>query len=212
MKNILILILFTYPLFSFSQKNKSTFTGGISLGFNACQVDGDNRAGYRKIGLNAGPWVNFKLYKNFKFNLELLFSQKGARWAPDQSLYPNRNYKINLNYADVPLYISYTDKEKYAFGLGLSYGQLVKASEYIDFIENISAQNSFSKKDLTWLADFKVNLTEHFGANIRFNYSLVPIRSTSEAHLANSNVIVTNAYYRNAQYNHYISCRLFYQF
>ena len=41
MKRYLLIILYTFPLFSFAQSDKRFFEGGLIVGFNAAQVEGD---------------------------------------------------------------------------------------------------------------------------------------------------------------------------
>jgi hypothetical protein len=214
MRYTLLFILCTYPLIFFAQANEKnkTFIGTAFIGINACQIDGDNRAGYNKLGLNIGPAVGFRIKKQIYFNFELLYSQKGSRWIPDQNLYPNKGYKVNLNYIEIPVYLSYNDKKNMNFGLGLSYSSLFKAKELIDYLENQNAENTFSKTDLCWLADVKYQFLDNLGVNLRFSYSLKPIRSQGTVVLKGSTIPSSNIYFRSAQYNNYITVRCCYTF
>src|SRR5690606_3693125 len=78
---IAILVVFggnnTYAQ-NYYDENARTFYGGISMGGTFSQLDGDNFAGYRKIGLTGGAIVYAELAKKFAMSLELLYTQKGA--------------------------------------------------------------------------------------------------------------------------------------
>src|SRR5690606_17623874 len=64
---------------SFYEEEPRTFYGGLLLGSNFTQVDGDNFAGYHKVGLNAGGIVYTHLGEKVAASMEILFSQKGSR-------------------------------------------------------------------------------------------------------------------------------------
>src|ERR1700744_4144942 len=59
----------------------TTFKGGLVLGTNFTQVDGDTYYGYHKIGLNTGGMVYVHFTQLFGVSMELLYSQKGSRAA-----------------------------------------------------------------------------------------------------------------------------------
>ena len=52
-----------------------TFYGGLIAGANFTQVDGDNYAGYHKVGLNAGGIV----YTRFDEHRDIVFTERCAR-------------------------------------------------------------------------------------------------------------------------------------
>ena len=64
------------------------------------------------------------------FNIEALFSQKGSyqKAAFDDSI--TNEYRLRLNYFEVPLYFTYTDKDVVSFGLGGYFARLVSYNEY----------------------------------------------------------------------------------
>ena len=214
MKKILFIILCTFPLLVFSQaKKKNFFEGGLLLGLNPSQIDGDNLYGFHKFGLNAGVYGAFPIYqKALYFNFELLYSEKGSQSAyAEIDNDPNQNYKVNLRYADVPMYLQYRDKDgKTRMGMGLSYGQLFSASETIDFANDPDALNEFKKRDVCWLADLQYFITPHLGFNLRYSYSLLYIRhfatTTYNGSFSLNPAVGTN------QYNNFITTRVIYTF
>jgi len=83
--------LLSFASISFAQR----FNGGILLGMNASQVDGDTYAGYNKFG----SWRSFCLYplsKKFDMQLEIKYMGKGANNKTTETI-PSK-YRSNLNY------------------------------------------------------------------------------------------------------------------
>ncbi|NDC40020.1 MAG: PorT family protein [Chitinophagia bacterium] len=191
----------------FSMYENRTFYGGLVLGGNFVQVDGDNFAGYHKVGLNAGGLVYIKLDEHIAGSIEVLFSQKGSRAAQPQQLMSGvyiTKYGIDLNYAEVPLMINYFDDHMNHFGAGISYARLANANEYIT--TNPSAvynteQYPFKKSDVNFLLGGSLHCYKGLFFNLRFQYSLLSIRDK----------IPTN-YVRAAQYNNMWTVRMVYVF
>lgn len=77
------------------------FTGGLVVGLNLTQIDGDNQGGYRQFGLKAGGFVQYPLGPNLWLQPELIFDQMGAR---DQ----NGLFNIRLQYISLPVMIQAT--------------------------------------------------------------------------------------------------------
>jgi len=214
--------IFLFSVQSFSQR----FLGAISAGMNLSQVDGDEKYGFNKVGLNIGPSVIFPFGKNKQWSvtMELLFSQEGS-WQ--KSTYPAQNipvdsnykgyydgYRLSLNYIQVPLIFHYTDKRIMAGGIGFVYGQLVSVSEYEDhndarglFRTTTSLSGPYSKSDYQVLADVRVRLWQKLWLNVRYSYSMKLIRTREF-----TNPLDPNDQWTRKQYNNVISIRLVYIF
>ena len=63
------IILCFFGLQSFSQG----FGGGLHVGLNASQIDGDAVSGFNKAGLSIGAFVNYEIGDNIFLQPELLF-------------------------------------------------------------------------------------------------------------------------------------------
>jgi hypothetical protein len=133
--SIVLAFLFTSSAYAqkYYEDDYRTFFGGLLLGTNFSQVDGDNYAGYNKTGLNMGGIMYARLDADLALSMELLFSQKGA-FGKNPILSTDGNfsiydYKIKLNYAEIPIMLNYFDRRKSHFGAGLSYSQLVSSNE-----------------------------------------------------------------------------------
>jgi hypothetical protein len=180
--------LFTHCAYA-QYNDDQVFYGGIVLGTNFTQVDGDNFAGYHKVGINGGLIVYAKVAENLAASMELLYSQKGARAgnnqlparAFDQSTIFTK-FSSKLNYAEIPLMLNYFDGRKSNFGGGFSYSQLVTSKEsYTSGSGAVYDKNAinypFRKYDLNFLVNGNVSLTKGLFFNLRFAYSLISIRS-----------------------------------
>src|SRR5689334_21238513 len=77
------------------------FHAGLLAGISTSQVDGDNLAGYHKVGIKGGVFVNRQLSEKFALQLEIEFLQKGSRKPVDTI--ENTFFLMRLNYIDVPL-------------------------------------------------------------------------------------------------------------
>jgi len=209
---ILLPLLFTKPVFS------QRFLGAFSAGINLSQVDGDEVYGFKKVGFNGGPSVILPFGKDGKWSvtMELLFSMNGAyekTYIPD-TVAPDTNlpasyygYKLNLNYIQVPLIFHFTDKKIIAAGLGFAYGQLVGVAEWEDGIKTSSnLQGPYTLADFQVLADFRVRIWKKLWADVRYAYSMVPIRTRDFTNATGHQV------WRRNQFNNVISLRFTYIF
>ena len=194
-KFMLVFILFNlythcgYAQFSNDNEDR-TFFGGIEAGGNFSQVDGDNFAGYHKAGWNAGVIVYTKLGEQFAASMELLFAQKGSRASQTQVPRVANNqstiitdYTIKLSYLEVPVLLNFFDRRKSNFGAGLAYGQLTSSREiYKDgqgtTFETEAKLYPFRKFDLSFVLNGNAHIWKGFFFNLRFQYSLIPIRTT----------------------------------
>ncbi len=198
------------------------FLGAISAGMNLTQVDGDEVYGYNKIGFNGGPSVIFPFGKNRKWSvtMELLYSQNGSyrkgQYANDStnndSLQYYDGYRLTLNYVQIPLIVHFTDKNFIAGGLGLQYGQLLSFGEWEDHNDarglhkNSPDTLKINTTDLQILADVRLRIVKRLWLNLRYSYSILPIRTRPF-----ENPFTLTKWTRK-QYNNVLTLRLVYIF
>lgn len=157
--------------------------GEAILGLNLTQVDGDEVYGFKKFGANIGAGVLIPVTKNGKWevSLEALFSQKGSYQRPQYSdSAASGEYRLNLNYAEVPVLVMFTDKKIISAGAGFAWGRLVgvKEWEHGQLVESTTlTSGTYSKNDFSILADLRVTLWQGLKLNLRYQYSLVKIRT-----------------------------------
>lgn len=185
-----------------------TFSGGLIAGANFCQVDGDKYAGYFKVGVNAGAVLYARISNTFSLSMELLYSQKGARSNFRQNssskIYTIINQRINLSYAEIPVLLNVYDKRKSHIGAGLAYAQLISGDEKIETspVSNYDpAKYPFKKTDINFIASANLSLVKGLYANLRFQYSILPIRKNVDYEFA-----------RSQQFNNMWVVRLMYLF
>ncbi len=171
-----ILLLFFFVFFQLVVFGQSPFGGYLVLGGNAAQINGDLLAGYHKIGLTGGVGVSYKFKENMDFSAELLYSQRGAK----NQLFPpaNRNFYINLNYAEIPFLFTIKDwfieESKYykvKAHTGLSFGNLISSDTNI---EELKPKVEASKtRDLSFIIGADYYFTSKLGFTVRYTRSLL---------------------------------------
>ncbi len=223
-RRLIFLFIFSFSLILSERSFSQHILGAVSAGINLSQVDGDEVYGYKKVGFNGGPSVIIPFGKDKKWSvtLELLFSQLGSR---QKSVYPISNtidsaragfydgYRLSLNYVQVPVIVHFTDKRFIAGGLGFQYGQLVGVTEYEDYNDNrgfarstTTLQGPYTRADIQALADVRIRIYRGFWFNVRYSYSILPIRTREFV-----NPFFGNTWLRK-QYNNVISLRVTYIF
>lgn len=255
---VLLVLLVAAPTLLHAQIIK----GEVFFGGNACQVDGDECYGFKKFGVHAGAGALIPIFNssgiNLDVGLEVLFNQKGAfkRYAnTSNSTFPYA-YNLKLNYAEIPLMLYLTDKDRYSLGVGVSYGRVVYLDEKqnnistgialgdgklhwkedeenrpdigrIDDINELDAivrsigipdtigiasvidnSHTYRAHDFNICASLRVRLWEGIHAELRYQYSLRPLRYRmfyEDADLTLADQIRT-------QYNNSITLRVVYIF
>lgn len=168
-----------------------TFYGGLIAGGNFTQIDGDNYAGYKKVGLNGGGIVYANMGGSVALSMEILFSQKGAHGHLEQTStiqkFLIRNYDVNLNYVELPFQINYFDKRKSHFGGGFSVSRLISVKETAKTnpaapIDNFTGKPysfepyPFRKMDYNFIIGGSLHMVAGLFLQARFQYSILPIR------------------------------------
>lgn len=199
----------SYLMFTTQYAYSQRIMGAIIGGVNASQVDGDEVFGYHKFGLNVGAAAIVPFTENWSISIENVYSEKGSRQKARYIDSLDGSYDLKLNYLDVPFLVQYTDKNTATFGLGLSWGNLVKVYEQRNGIVQTGTNlNSdiYRSSDLNFLLDVKFRTIKRLYFNFRYAYSIRPI--------ATREVIDSKTGYPNIrdQYNGMFTFRLYYIF
>jgi Outer membrane protein beta-barrel domain len=219
MKKLLYLFLFHIILINIAlaqsdnledKVNKSLFRPFAVAGINAAQVDGDDVAGYTKVGVNAGVGTYIMLPKNFSVGFELLYSQKGALTTKNNPSPLFDYYKLNLDYLDVPIMVSYHDKQRAIFGLGVVVNNLIREKETRGIDPYAVAPFLYNRLGLEGMANVSFHFTKKFGVNLRFAYSLTDIARAKYVVTANGQTQFVSNLRDNSQRNNYFTARIFY--
>lgn len=210
MKRPLIVLILLFALSSalFAQR----FKGAVMGGMNISQVDGDEVVGFHRVGGHLGVAAILPINK-FDITLETVFNQKGAREKQQYQDTINGyaytgEYDLRLNYVEVPLMAHYTDRERITAGLGFSWGRLVslKEIEHGGNVPPYSDTIEFNKNDFNILFDLQFRIYQRLKFNVRYAYSLTPIREREYQQF------YTGDEWSRRQYNNLFTFRLVYIF
>jgi opacity protein-like surface antigen len=206
MKKLVVIALFIIPVIISAQR----FNGGALLGICASQVDGDTYAGFDKVGLLGGVFVNTKFTKVWGAQMEIKYNAKGARKKTSES--DPETYSLTLHYIDLPLMANFTIQEKFIIDAGFVPGYLfAKNMEKGEFKVSGEEIKAFKKVDISWLLGLNYKITDNFIANIRYSYSLFSIRDYENVN-ANYGIIAQIFGYTNGDYNNFLTMGIYYQF
>lgn len=177
LKFCLLPLLLTLVLAANAQEQR--FNAGIVAGVTAAQLNGDQSAGYNKVGITGGLRAIIYLNDKWNLNTEILFGQRGSRYPTGiNNPTPGLPFNITTTYIDVPVYATIgdwlsSDETYYRINLdmGLAFGRLI-GSTTVDtpFDGN---NDLFQKNDLYLLAGVRYMVSEHFGLYFRYNRSVI---------------------------------------
>jgi hypothetical protein len=181
---------------------------GIVGGAAFEQIDGDNYAGYHKVAANIGGIGYIRIYRHVYFSFEGLYSQKGAksdivRYSTLDSTTVALKYSVNLNYVEIPLMINYFDSRRSHIGVGFSFSRLLNSSENLVTypVRNINLDNyPFKNTGYDFVAGADLHLWKGLFMDVRFQYSLVPLRDVSPPGFSRSQTQYSNLWLLRAKY------------
>jgi hypothetical protein len=200
-------LLFILPLLILSICSLAqNFDGGILLGLNGSQLDGDGFRGYNKPGLVAGMWMQTNAMEQIFWGAELKYNQKGSRKNPTR-LNPDR-FTYYVNYVDLPILIGYRYQPYLSFIGGMSFNYLINSGASSYMVQKIEGFDYIDNWELGLLGGVKVDFdriidqswAENFIMDVRINYSLFSIYDEQKYNFA------------RGLYNNSISFVLYYQF
>jgi hypothetical protein len=192
MKKCLILLLLGLSLISQAQR----FKGGVMLGLNASQIDGDEIKGYNKAGLTGGVYVFTEFAKKWSAQMELRYAAKGSSTAKDDQ----NKMKYKLQYMELPLSCKYKITPSWQGELGLSLGYLFKAKKFMyDGSDDQIITSDLTKLELAGFGGMTYTHLAPVFINVHFSYSLFsvykPYTSPTTQYGAWYNNVITIAFY-----------------
>jgi len=168
MKKLILIVLIFLPVMATAQR----FKGGIVLGMNVSQIDGDNFAGYNKAGLVGGAFVFTDFNEKWSALMEIRYAAKGSA-APKYYSYTK---KFLLQYIEIPLLAQYEPVNKLKLQFGVSFGYLFNASQN-DGYGYEKFEEIPSRVEIAACVGITYSLTAHLDVNARFSYSMLPVFS-----------------------------------
>lgn len=168
-------ILFTLLLFTcaWNPLKAQQFNGGVMGGLAATTVAGDAYAGFNKVGLYGGGYVNLELSETTLVQMELAYFQKGARFNEDPDMPDKLAYILRLHYVELPLLLQYRLAE-FRLEAGLSADFLVSAYEELDYLEQET--DHWKRAAFNSVLGIKYELSDRLTASVRSINSINSIR------------------------------------
>ncbi|MEO6759224.1 MAG: porin family protein [Saprospiraceae bacterium] len=160
------------------------FSAGLILGLTASQIDGDQSAGFNKLGLQAGLRGIAKLGKRTDASVEILYSQRGSQSTIIKEQYDPFYFTLRLDYIEVPVQWHYKDWKvtgedgdpdwyKAAFNIGLCYARYMGTKTKGDPQGlDVVALDFLKKNDLAFVVGLTFMASRHFGFTARYVRSL----------------------------------------
>lgn len=161
-----------------------TFKAALIGGINLSQIDGDDMAGYDKMGWNAGVKAFAFVEERVSLSFEILYSEKGSRASLiDRQFVPPTD--IFMQYAEIPIMVHYHDQNGMIFGAGVSYNQLFDFQRTVNGIDTSEDDPLPQTNDWMLVGDITFVIKDHFGINGRMSYSLFSIATDPRSNLQN---------------------------
>ena len=173
------------------------FRAGAIIGMNTSQVSGDNLAGFNKLGIRAGGFIN-KEFDFFTAQIEFQYINKGSKEIVENDTY-QEGYRFSLNYIEIPIGIKTPIYNKTWLELGCSFGYLLRWNEEINGYEELGI--SVNELDYSLHVGLDYKLREKLYLNTRLSNSIIPIRKHASGQVYKWN---------RGQYNTCLSFILYY--
>ncbi|MEM9545508.1 MAG: outer membrane beta-barrel protein, partial [Bacteroidota bacterium] len=105
--NNLLFVSAFVVVFSINHADAQRFKGSAVFGLNFSQIDGDDLAGFSKLGWTGGFKLAYPLKKNVDLNIEMLYSQRGS--TAGFGFGGGNNNFTDLKYIELPVYVNIMD-------------------------------------------------------------------------------------------------------
>ena len=144
------------------------FRGGLNMGANFSQVDGDHLGGYNKVGVFGGFYLRHRINDKWQGQMEINYSQKGSNNPLDPEDPSPQIFTLAFHYLELPFLAIYEmDHVDLLFGYGIGNNISAKRDEGLGFVDADikNWEHSLHFGGTYWF-------TERFAAGIRHSYSL----------------------------------------
>ncbi|MCL3780040.1 PorT family protein [Prolixibacteraceae bacterium JC049] len=172
-----ILILIVSFVFV-SQAKAQRFSGGVLGGITASQVEGDKYSGFHRLGVTGGMWVRFPVSDKWGLQGEIKYTQKGSKRNPKPKKGDYTSYSMATHYVELPLLLRYETQKRFSLLGGVTAGYLIGSKEKDEYgvIDESLIKESIKKIDIAVTAGVEVALIPKLSLDLRWAYSLLPIR------------------------------------
>mgnify|MGYP001977432331 FL=1 len=174
LKNLLLKYIIYSFLLSCSMSYAQDFGAQLLVGANFSQVDGDQFAGYNKLGVNAGIQINRPINSDWESAFEIRYSMKGSKKVIDPEGPPTETIDLNYHYLEVPFLVKYLGWEKIEPYGGLSLG--VNTFNERDENGRKTKVDRLKKTEIGFHLGGSYALNKRTNIDLRHSYSLFSIR------------------------------------
>ncbi len=142
---------------------------GIKAGMNIANLRGDDAGDTKSlIGANGGVFANIPVSPNFAVQPEVLYSLEGAKSSS------NNDFKLNLNYINIPVMFQYRDASGFYAELGPQLGILTEAKTKLGNTET-DVKSLYKSTNISGAAGLGFNFVPSIGVGIRYSLGLTGI-------------------------------------
>lgn len=167
-------LLFVFILvvaFSIHKSEAQRFKGSAVFGLNFSQIDGDDLAGFSKLGLTGGFKLAYPLKDNVDLNFEMLYSQRGS--TSGFGFGSNNDIFTDLKYIELPVYLNLMDwfipeddYHKVKAHAGLSYAYLFDVNSVNGLLSNDI--DNYKRHNIAYMLGVDYAFNARYGLTIRY--------------------------------------------
>jgi len=161
-----------FILIGVSSVDAQRFKGSAVFGLNLAQIDGDNLAGFNKLGLTGGVKLGYPIQDNIDINLEMLYSQRGSNagfgFGNQASSFTDLKYLEILVYANLmDWFIADEGYHKVSAHAGLNFSYLFA----VDSSNGVISRDidTYKRNNIGYLIGVDYKFTKHLGTSVRYN-------------------------------------------
>ena len=168
MKKILFVLLLTTLGYLVQAQVKADF--GLKGGLNIANLKIDNSSNPdAKLAAHIGALAHLHFSTNWAIQPEIMYSAQGA-----QQTISGTEYKIKLNYVNVPVLFQYMTGSGFRLQTGPQLGILAGAKTKVGDAE-VDADDSYDTFDFAWAFGGSYVTNSGFGFDARYNLGLANI-------------------------------------
>jgi hypothetical protein len=199
MKKILTFVLIHFSIFSFAQVSFGV-KGGLNLSNIAIKnsmEDFLNEENVKSsVGFHGGVYVQVHLSDKLLLIPELQYTKRGYTYNENNPLPKSR---VNLNYLELPVLLSYSPIEWLGIELGPNAAYIVSATIKANGSSR-SVSEAYDKIDFSIAGGVRIKINEKISAIGRYNYGLTTVDEIKFRDQNNVSLGSMKTYHRNIQF------------
>jgi|GEM_PF-3935461 len=169
----LLILLALCPLAGFAQFE---FSAGLEAGPILTHIQGDQLAGFNKIGIAGGPYVKVRFSNKVGACLRTCFSPKGSRSRPNTQAGNFDQRGWNLNYFEIPVSITWEVGNAIALEAGHYFAVLQSQRDYRG--GTFGTIYDYDDTDIGFQFGATWRFAKKFHMHARYSLSVLPINGS----------------------------------